>query len=391
MKKSILLLFTLAWLVQSCGEPGIKTITEVKILPVILDDINMFNSNVVQAALKNEDKHIEESRNLFLKGVDAYRNKNNKDSAQIYFTASIKLHPTPNAYFELGNVAMDKKEFEQAEKSYDVAEALDFKPFSKVLYNKACMYSLQEDSKLAAQYLEYAIQAGYKNIEHLNKDSDLAYLREDSPWSMKEAIKRGLEGAGDAENLFWLQFKGQFASITYPKKLESVIPYDEMEGIEMISYDYENYIAEMRDEAFSREVSKAFYYYCQAYETEDYVALVYVVREEFLGDYAPLLYRMATFTHKGKLIDKKVIAGSEIIDGPMKVATLKADKTIDVQVVNPIFEEPENKYGLYESPLIDTELIGTEKYKVSKTGKIELIQSEDIEVAAIDTKESIID
>ena len=40
------------------------------------------------------------------------------------------------------------------------------------------MYSLQEEAELAGKYLEYSLQAGYNNLDQINKDSDLAELRD---------------------------------------------------------------------------------------------------------------------------------------------------------------------------------------------------------------------
>lgn len=391
MKK--LAILSLGIILLSCGEPGQRHVVQYKVLPVVLNETNLFNGNIVRAFLKNEEKEIAESNELFLMGVNSYRNEEDLDSAKYYFLNSIYKYPTSNAYFELGNISFDQQKFDDAEMAYSMAEMLDFKPVSKILYNRACMYAKQEQYEKSAKYVEYAIQAGYKNIEHIEKDPDLQDLREERQWLLSSAIKRGLEGVGNAENLYWLQFKSQFPVVKYPTTLKSTIPYEEMEGLEFISYDYEKYIAEMRDEAFSREVSKGFYYAYNVYETDKFVALVYMVRDEFMGDYAPLLYRVATFSQEGKLIDKKVIAGSEEYNGDIRVATIKDGGVIDVQIVKPIFEKDsegkDDYYGLFETPMSDSKLLGNEVYTILPNGKInvevtsdltaeELVESEDI-------------
>lgn len=353
---------------SSCGDPAKPADQEVVKEPIVLNEDDLFKGNIVLAYLDNEVKFLQEANELFLKGINAFRNENNLDSADYYLKHSILKEPTANAYFELGNVYMDKKRYDKAMLAYGLAEQLDYEPLSKILYNKACAYSLQEEEEMAGKYLEYALQAGYTNMEHIDKDTDLENLRD--TYYYKEAVDRGLRGMSNADNLFWLQFKKQFAVMDFPIKLKMVIDEKEYEGLKYISYDYEKYISEMRDEAFSREVSKSFFYYARPYETENYIALVYIVKDEFMGEYAPLTYRMATYTHSGKLIDKKEIAGRKDLDDPIMVSTIKSDKTIDVKLVEAQYEKDPYENGYWENPMIGQKTVGSMKFKVTKDGRI---------------------
>lgn len=352
----------------SCGDPAKPVDQEVVKQPIVLNEDDLFKGNVVLAYLENEVKFLQEANELFLKGINAFRNENNLDSADYYLKNSILKEPSANAYFELGNVYMDKKKYDQAMLAYGLAEQLDYEPLSKILYNKACAYSLQEEEEMAGKYLEYALQAGYTNMEHIDKDSDLENLRES--YYYREAVDRGLRGMSNADNLFWLQFKKQFAVMDFPIKLKMVIDEKEYEGLKYISYDYEKYISEMRDEQFSREVSKSFFYYARPYETENYIALVYIVKDEFMGEYAPLTYRMATYTHSGKLIDKKEIAGRKDLDDPIMVSTIKSDKTIDVKLIEGQYEKDPYEYGYWDNPMVGQKTIGSMKFRVTKEGRI---------------------
>ena len=357
-------------LVVGCGDPGAITsdTAETKRIPVVISEGDLFSGNIIMAYLENDEKFIQEANEFFLKGLNAFRNEKNLDSADYYLRKSILKEPSAKAYFELGNVYMDKKDYTTALKAFGVAEQLDYEPFSKILYNKSCLYALQDDNEMAGKYLEYALQAGYNNLDYINKDKDLAKFRETGRY--KEAIENGLMGMSDAENLFWLQFKKKFAVMDLPIKLKMEITEEEVQGLKYISYDYEKYISEMRDEQFSREVSKGFYYYAKPYENENFVALVYLVKDEFMGQYAPLTYRMATFTHEGKLIDKKDIGGRESYSDPVWVATLNKNMTVDVKLIQPVYKNDESDYGYYENPMISSKVVGTTKFKITKTGKI---------------------
>lgn len=375
MKSVLFLLLVLS--IASCGEPGevINTIKKQKRIDVQLAEADLFETTKIFAFLQNEVKFIEDANKLYLNGVDAFKNKKDLDSADYYLRRSILKEPSGKAYYELGNVFMDQKQYDKALSAYDLAENLDFQPFSKILYNKSCLYSLQKEVKLSSQYLEYALQAGYNNLDYIDKDEDLAELRKSKHY--KASIEKGMRGMSNAKNLFWLQFKKLFPKYPFPHSLQSQLDEKILSGMQYISYDFEKYISEMRDEKFSREVSKGFYHYGQMYETDAYVAVVYIVKEEFLGDAAPLLYRMATFTHEGKLIDKQRIGGKEYLSDNIWATTFNKDKTIDINILEPTYEKDTEDEGYYENKIVSTKKVGQLKYKVNGKGMIVKISGEE--------------
>lgn len=357
-------------LLSSCGDPApeSKTTIETKLKPIEISENDIFQGNKILAFLKNEEKFIKEANNLFLKGLNSFRNDKNLDSADYYLRQSILKEPTAKAYFELGNVYMDKKKYEDALLSFGLAEQLNYEPFSKILYNKACLYSLKEETELSGKYLEYSLQAGYNNLDHIQKDLDLEELR--NTHYFKQALKKGMRGMSNAENLFWLQFKKQFSKTTFPVTLKANIEWEELEQLGTISYEYEKYISEMRDEEFSREVSKMFYHYLQPYETDAYVSVVYIVRDEYMGELAPLTYRLATFTHDGKLIDKKEISGRTSLGKEIKEAKLLKGGVIEVSRYTPVYEKDPDDQGYYDNPIVKKTFIDKKIITISKAGKI---------------------
>lgn len=374
---------SLLFLIASCGEPTevINTIKKQKRIDIELAESDLFETSKIFAFLENEVKFIEEANKLYLNGVDAFKNKRNLDSADYYLRQSIIKEPSGKAYYELGNVFMDQKKYDEALNAYGLAENLDYQPISKILYNKSCLYSLQKDVEMSGQYLEYALQAGYNNLDHIDKDEDLAELRKSDLF--KPAIEKGVRGMSNAKNLFWLQFKKLFPKYPFPHTLESQLDEKILAGKQYISFDFEKYISEMRDEKYSREVSKGFYHYAQMYETENYVAVVYIVKEEFMGDAAPLLYRLATFTHEGKLIDKKRIGGKEYLSDDLWSTTFNKDRTIDIKVLKPTYEKDPEDEGYYENEIVSSEEIGQMQFKVDGKGMIVKVSgSEELAEAA---------
>lgn len=375
--KKIIPIASVLLMITSCGDPGeSNVVVKEERIPIKLTDEDLYKGNKILAFLQNEQKFLKEANTLFLNGINSYRNKADLDSAEHYLRMSILKEPTGRAYFELGNVNLDKKNFDEALMAYGIAEQLDYQPLSKIMYNRSCLYSLKGEEELAGKYLEYAIQSGYNNLDHIGKDEDLAALRETGYYD--RAIEKGLRGVSNAENLYWLEFKKQFATVKMPIKLKTELSQAEMEELKYISFDYERYISEMRDEKFSREVSKAFYHYAQPYETEGYVAIVYVVKDEYMGDYAPLTYRLATFTHEGKLIDKRQIGGRELLSEPMMEATLKKDMTISIDLLEPQYKEDPEEVGYYDNPMLSSKKVGTMKMRINEKGKIIIESKKDI-------------
>ena len=187
-------ILSLLLLITACGEPAevINTIKQQKRIDIELAESDLFETTKIFAFLENDVKFIEEANKLYLNGLDAFKNKKDLDSANYYLRQSILKEPSGKAYYELGNVFMSQEKFDEALNAYDLAENLDYQPISKILYNKSCLYSLQKNVKMSGQYLEYALQAGYNNLDHINKDEDLTELRNSRLF--EPAIEKGVRG-----------------------------------------------------------------------------------------------------------------------------------------------------------------------------------------------------
>ena len=311
-----------------------------------------------------------ESNKLFLSALDEFKNKKNLSAAKEGFKASIAAYPNAKSYYELGNVFMEMKNYQAALDAYSLAEKLGYEPFSKVMFNVACAYSQLKNFPMSADYLQFAIQSGYVNIDNIEKDKDLANLREKEPYLFKKYMDLGLSGVSDVENLHWLQFKRMFVQASFPINLnmeQGKVVYDDKNRI---SYDYERFVSEMRNERFSRDVSKGFYNFVQVAEKPNYVALIYVIREEFNGDQSPLTYRLVTFSKTGKLIDKKTIAGREDYSEMLKMCTINKDLTFTITNYETTFEKDPEEEGYYENPIVSKKKIDSEKYRIDASGKI---------------------
>jgi tetratricopeptide (TPR) repeat protein len=331
---------------------------------------DLFSGDKIRLYLKKDTLQGTVSNKLFLTALDAYKNKKNLAQAERGFIASIIKFPTAKAYYELGNVYLDLKQYDDALLAYRMAENLNYEPFSKLMYNIACVYSNKKQGEQSAQYLEYAIQAGYMNLDNIEKDPDLSYLRDESTYYYRMHLKRALNGATNPEQIYYLQFKKHFPVIKVPLSIKETVSKTHFDMENSISYDYEKFIPEMRDEKFSREVSKGFYYYAKLAETANYTAVIYIIRDEFMGEEAPLTYKLVTFDATGNIIDQLIVAGRERFDEELRMCSINPKLEISVDLFETKFEKDPESEGYYENPVVSKSKVGTQLYKVQVSGKI---------------------
>jgi len=78
----------------------------------------------------------------------------------------------------------EKGAYKEAAKEFDsVYEEFSFQLSNSELYNGACIYALNKEVKKALEILEYlATFANYKNLNHIETDTDLTILHNESQW-----------------------------------------------------------------------------------------------------------------------------------------------------------------------------------------------------------------
>jgi hypothetical protein len=68
---------------------------------------------------------------------------------------------------------------------------------NKSYYNLACSYSLVKKNKQAYEFLKMAILSGYGNIQYINTDPDLIFLRTQEDWETRYAELKNLYDKGN--------------------------------------------------------------------------------------------------------------------------------------------------------------------------------------------------
>lgn len=86
-----------------------------------------------------------------------------------------------HALYQQSNTALQTKQYKEAAEKFSQVFALA-PEMADAAYNAACAYALMGDKEHAFAWLEKAVAAGHLDVEHTQKDHDLAQLHSDSRW-----------------------------------------------------------------------------------------------------------------------------------------------------------------------------------------------------------------
>ena len=357
--KQLLLVAALAFLFScnQAGKPGFTGISDI------------YNKDSVELLMHVNAGKKAEADKYYQEGEKKLRKDDQPGEAVALFTNSIRTYPSARVYFELGNAFMNSKHYEEAIKAYGMAELMDYKPLSKVLYNTACAYSLAKNKMwMAGEYLEYAIESGYKNTGHIMDDPDLKDL--ERGFAYDDAYLDAMSGVDDPAELLWSHFKKAFAAIVLPTVIDRQSD-SKLTNDRILSYKYGKYIAEMQvRERFSREGGDAFYAYGQVADNAGFTAVIYCSRSE-MEDLASANYWMVSYNPKGEIIDKMNVAGQKWGTSVSKVLTLNQDLTFEVKIFDNTYQKPPETEGYYQNPIVSSTLTATKEYKINDAGKFE--------------------
>ena len=98
-----------------------------------------------------------------------------------------------NNVLQFGSEYMQQGDSHRAGIFFDILDRLN-PGHPSVLYNLACYYSRFKQKKKALKYLEQAIEKGFNSLEHIEKDTDLDFIRNEPEY--KVIIERLQKGGG---------------------------------------------------------------------------------------------------------------------------------------------------------------------------------------------------
>ncbi|NTS40915.1 tetratricopeptide repeat protein [Flavisolibacter sp. BT320] len=358
MRRILLPLAALAILSCNQNHPSTQQVT--------LHPTALFNRDSVSAFLSTAPgQQLDSSKQAFRQGIDLLKNNNNPTGAIALLQQSLAWYPTANAYFELGNAYLETKKWPLALQAFGMAEALDYKPLGNVFYKQASCYAEMDSINKMLDYITYAVQNGFVDKQKITSDMHFANYKRD--YMLLNAYNEAMSGNGDPDELLWRGYSQSFQQARFPVTVDSGA-LRRMAEAETISYDYEKFVPEMRDNKFSRDVGSEYFYVARILQTELCHVVLYGCRSyEEVG--APDYFILASFDPKGKLVDKMIVSGAKTFDENHKVFTAKNKTSFQVDEYRNEYEKDSEEYGYEENKIVSRVLVATKQFQVDASGK----------------------
>ncbi len=367
----------------SCGKPKKEFILKVKLNKLQGDQI--FDKDLVLDMVFDANEFGLDSvqriaQQIFLEGLDQYKNKKNTIKAITLFKESLLYFPSAKTYYELGNAMLGFRQnqalLEQAQTCFEIAQDLSFKPeyavHLKLAKTAYLMEKLRKDDDnyrwwRVRHEIENAFNTGFFDTTAIQSDPDFAEFVK-SP-SYRELVIENLakNASGGSFSKFDI-FKNSFTNHNPDLKIaENEVSMENYK--QSISYEFADYIPEMENVSFGREVSNDFYYVAKVAETPEYVALVYAT-SSFDGEgYQPVETILAVYNNQGKQISRKVIA-CQCNAERIKTCSFNSGKlTIEEKKRN--WEKPIKDFGPDDNTVVSVDLIAKAVFSFKNTGMIE--------------------
>ncbi|TNE80634.1 MAG: hypothetical protein EP332_06995 [Bacteroidetes bacterium] len=387
--RTLVAILGLIVLSTACKEQ-VNYILKPQMRELSLDKI--YNLGEVEAVLfdKQElasDSVSKASQQLFLKGAEMLYNVKHMGAASAYFKESIVALPNAKTYFELGNAlnqSNTEKDLREADDAYRMAEYLGFEPRFSISYQKAINEAKMV--KLGFGYegsvkemLLQAINQGFRDTVKLKQNANLAtYL--DYPEVSLALAKLSSGTNADADPMLKAFLKG-FGKVQDRFHVDTTMLMME-DKFRSVAYDFNEFIPEMQNMSFGREVSHQYYYVAKVAETESYVAVIYAAIS-FWEELSPVTFTLSTFNKDGVRIASLPIACTckmdevrmaEFRKGEIRVETWERKWLHDLEKV-PYYNNAVSSYSYQD----------VKKYRIADDGTI--VDEAESKVASADNGE----
>ncbi len=342
-----------------------------KALPPLSEEKIYVESAVINYLFDNEERDTDSihqvSRRLFLQAIDLYKNKKNSKDALPIFKKSILLFPDAKAYNELGNLLYENGEYKECLQAYQMAEAMEYSPMADSYFNMACAEASGEEAYLSNQYLEKAFQNGFRDSLRYVTDPHLNSVRSEAPY--RDYLFTYLSKVDKAKqtNIKYRMFVDGFETLGLPYEIASENVGKHGSG-NYIGYDFSEFIEEMENVSFGRDVSNEFCYVGVLKKTDRYTALLYSSVEMMGEEFAPVHTMLVTYNPSGEVISKRIFSCQCSAE---KIKTGHYDGTIlTISEQKVTWEKPFTSVSPDENSITNYETIETSKFMIDDAGNI---------------------
>jgi hypothetical protein len=209
------------------------------------------------------------------------------------------------------------------------------------------------------------VQNGFVEKQKILEDVHFANFKND--YQLLTTYNEAMSGNGDPDEVLWHGYSNDFKQVGFPFSVDTGT-LRHLGEPQVISYDYEKFVPEMRDNKFSRDVGNEFFYVAKILQTELCHVVLYGCRSyEAAG--SPAYYILASFNPKGKLIDKMVVGGAKTFDENYKVFTAKNARQFQIEEYKLTYEKNTDEDGYNNNKVVSRQLIAARQFAINASGK----------------------
>lgn len=337
-------------------------------------ETSLYSIDTVRMAMDGGDekaaqRKLEEAAELFKKGSDTVK-------SIALFKSSILLKPTAKAYFDLAGALLSTRRYAEALNALSIAEKLGYTPRANLMFRYAYAYANTDNgqaaganSSQAIHYAELAIQMGYAHPRQFLQKELFPILADNHDF--EEVYPRVISGGAgrDPEKGLWDAYASQFSELPLPL----VIDFKWMKRRvlnDLISFQYEKFIPEMREAKFSRGGGDDYYYVGLVRKTADFVALLYCANSgEDVS--ARATFNLVTYDPQGRIIDKMVVAGRKDYNDNFRIFSIRPNLQFRIQEFKDVYKDAPEAAGYDSSNISRQDALQPEDYRISDKGKFE--------------------
>jgi hypothetical protein len=382
--KSLLLRRTL-YLLACATFAACNALSKHNYIPLTASAI--YDLDSVRRALDGGDEKAADKK--LAEAIDTYKQKKDTLGSVPLFKDAILLKPTAKGYFGLSGALLASRQYDAAIKALNIAEKLNYAPLANVMFRYSYAYANmitdqngEECTKSAIYYMQLALQMGYAHPEEFLRKEYFPKLPPGSDFT--ETFNKALSGmAGrNPEKSLWESYAGQFPEVSLPLIIN--LPWIRAHKLEdMISFEFERFIPDMRNSKFAREGGDVFYYIALVRKDPAYTAVVYAMQyegeeEDDTPDSAqagavttltPTFY-LTTYDPHGKIIDGMMVAGRNDLQQPFMAFAMQSNMHFQIQDFTDDYKEDPEKGGRDSSSYLGLKAQTPENFLIDATGKI---------------------
>ena len=328
---------------------------------------NIYDTTFIKSALiKATREQKEESRKLFLQGLDLIANKNNAAASVEFFKESICYYPDEKNYLHLFKASVNSGDTASSNKLNrmltNMAETWHIE-YYEIDFNNALISAVNKDTSDCMSNLNVAVMDGFVFKDRVSDEKLFLFMKDYLPFQSFIASNFGSDEK--LNKILFKAFVKYYPNIELPLSLNS----DSIAMFDMdhyIDYNFATLIPGMNDGRFSRDVTNE-YMYVGKFKLEAGYAFIYKSFMAIADTLNPVKTFVVTYDTLGNMKENEMI-GCYCSPTSSKTFVINKDLTINTIAYKTNWENDPLDKGYAGNKIISTEEESKTQVTIDKNG-----------------------